>query len=163
MRDTIHNPEHYTIYPIQPIQITRHLNFCLGNAVKYILRAPYKGGVEDCDKASQYLFWENESDPLRLSIATYRLVEKAINGLVDYFTNTDGDRLWDDISNCQTDFLLALDEYLWGNRSIETCVSIVRDLAEILEMRDSNAAMYAGMTGFPESAHARLLGRKYKA
>lgn len=163
LKDKISNPAHYIIYPVQPIQITRHLNFCLGNAVKYVLRAPYKGGVEDCDKASQYLFWENESEPLRLSIAAYTLVEKAINGLLDYFTNTDGDRLWNDISNCQTDFLLALDEYLCGNHSVENCISIVRDMAEILEMRDSSAAMYVGMSGFPESAHSMLLFRKDKS
>lgn len=60
MSDPIRNPAHYTAYPVQPIEIARHLGFCLGNAVKYVIRAPFKGGVEDCDKALQYLKWERE-------------------------------------------------------------------------------------------------------
>lgn len=55
--DKIKHPEHYTKYSVEVIEITRHLPFCLGNVVKYVLRAPYKGGVEDCDKALQYLEW----------------------------------------------------------------------------------------------------------
>lgn len=53
-------PRHYTAYPVQPIAITRHLGFCMGNVFKYVLRAPFKGGVEDCKKALQYLDWEKE-------------------------------------------------------------------------------------------------------
>ncbi len=64
--DPVYNPAHYTVYPVQAIEITRHLGFCLGNAVKYTLRAPWKGGVEDCDKALQYLLWEQETPHLTL-------------------------------------------------------------------------------------------------
>lgn len=60
MSDPIHNPAHYTRYPVQPIEISRHLGFCLGNVVKYVLRAPFKNGVEDLKKALQYLEWERE-------------------------------------------------------------------------------------------------------
>lgn len=55
--DAIHHPSHYTKYKTEVIDITRYLPFCLGNVVKYVLRAPYKGGVEDCNKALQYLEW----------------------------------------------------------------------------------------------------------
>lgn len=55
--DSINHPAHYTKYKTEVIDITRYLPFCLGNVVKYVLRAPYKGGVEDCDKALQYLEW----------------------------------------------------------------------------------------------------------
>lgn len=57
MTDKIKHPAHYTKYNVEVIDITRHLPFCLGNVVKYVLRAPYKGGVEDCEKALQYLKW----------------------------------------------------------------------------------------------------------
>lgn len=144
------DPAHYKIYPIQPIRITRYLNFCLGNAVKYVLRAPFKGGVEDCDKATRYLFWENEAAPLRITIPDYLCVEKSIDALIDYFSSATGDKLWLDVSDCQADFLLALDEYLCGERLIESCFPIVKNLREILSKRDEGAPEYAGMTGLPD-------------
>lgn len=60
--DTI-NPEHYCNHPsgIECIEITKHMNFCLGNAVKYIWRAGLKGdAVEDLKKAIKYLEFEIE-------------------------------------------------------------------------------------------------------
>lgn len=59
--DDINHPKHYDGYPasIECIDITRHLNFQLGNAVKYIWRAGKKGGlekeIEDLKKAEWYL------------------------------------------------------------------------------------------------------------
>jgi hypothetical protein len=55
-KDTI-NPPHYQAHPsgVECIQITEHMNFCLGNAVKYIWRADMKGGKEDLEKAIWYL------------------------------------------------------------------------------------------------------------
>lgn len=57
--DNINHPKHYKQHPsgIEVIQITEHLNFCMGNAVKYILRADYKhdNPIEDLKKAIWYL------------------------------------------------------------------------------------------------------------
>lgn len=54
--DDVEHPKHYTQYPVEVIEITRHLRFNLGNAVKYILRAPFKGAeVKDLRKAKWYL------------------------------------------------------------------------------------------------------------
>lgn len=55
--DPINHPQHYTSHPsgIECIQITEHMNFCLGNAVKYIWRADLKHGTEDLRKAQWYL------------------------------------------------------------------------------------------------------------
>lgn len=55
--DPVNHPEHYTSHPsgIECIEITRHMGFCLGNAVKYIWRADRKNGVEDLQKAVWYL------------------------------------------------------------------------------------------------------------
>ena len=58
MNDAVTNPAHYTAHPsgIECIQITEHMNFCLGNAVKYIWRAGLKGdAIEDLEKAMWYL------------------------------------------------------------------------------------------------------------
>ena len=62
MTDTI-NPSHYQDHPsgIQCIQITEHMNFCLGNAIKYIWRAGLKNNaIEDLEKARWYLDREIE-------------------------------------------------------------------------------------------------------
>lgn len=57
MADMVNHPPHYTAHPsgVECIQITEHMGFCLGNAVKYIWRADMKNGVEDLQKAVWYL------------------------------------------------------------------------------------------------------------
>jgi hypothetical protein len=57
------NPEHYTRFPVEVIEITQHLNFCRGNAVKYLARAGHKDPnkeVEDLKKALWYVQKEIE-------------------------------------------------------------------------------------------------------
>ena len=51
--DPINHPAHYTWIPgIEPIEIAEHLPYCLGNALKYIVRADHKGAdVQDIEKA----------------------------------------------------------------------------------------------------------------
>lgn len=61
--DHINHPKHYTGHPsgIECIQVTEHMNFNLGNAVKYIWRCGDKGNViEDLQKASWYISREIE-------------------------------------------------------------------------------------------------------
>lgn len=56
--DNIEHPKHYTSHPsgIECIQITRHMGFNLGNAIKYIWRADLKNdAIEDLEKAVWYL------------------------------------------------------------------------------------------------------------
>jgi hypothetical protein len=58
LNDPVNHPEHYTKHPsgVECIQVTEHMNFCLGNAIKYIWRADLKGNeVEDLRKAVWYL------------------------------------------------------------------------------------------------------------
>lgn len=62
MTDAI-NPPHYQAHPsgVECITVTEHMNFCLGNAIKYIWRAGLKGNaVEDLQKARWYLDREIE-------------------------------------------------------------------------------------------------------
>ena len=57
--DSVSNPSHYNSHPsgIECIAITRHMDFCMGNAMKYIWRAGLKGDSEkqDIKKAIWYL------------------------------------------------------------------------------------------------------------
>lgn len=60
MHDKIDHPSHYTKHPsgVECIQITRHMNFNLGNVMKYIWRAGIKDSEPDIDdlrKAMWYL------------------------------------------------------------------------------------------------------------
>ena len=63
MRDVVNNPKHYTSHPsgIDCIQITEHMGFNLGNAIKYIWRADLKDdALEDLRKAEWYIRREIE-------------------------------------------------------------------------------------------------------
>ena len=60
--DMVAQPPHYTSDPsgVECIQITRHRNFNIGNAIKYLWRAGLKDGggpkhIEDLRKAVWYI------------------------------------------------------------------------------------------------------------
>jgi len=56
--DPVNHPAHYTRHPsgVECIQITEHMTFCMGNAVKYIWRAGEKGNqLQDLKKARWYI------------------------------------------------------------------------------------------------------------
>ena len=59
--DPVQHPSHYTQHPsgIECIQITEHMSFCIGNAIKYLYRAGKKDGnekyVQDLRKSVWYI------------------------------------------------------------------------------------------------------------
>ena len=58
--DPVNHPKHYTSHPsgVECIAITRHHNFNVGNAIKYLWRAGLKDSapiIQDIDKAIWYL------------------------------------------------------------------------------------------------------------
>lgn len=55
--DNVNHPPHYKNHPsgVECIQITEHMNFCLGNAIKYLWRSEHKNGLEDLKKARWYI------------------------------------------------------------------------------------------------------------
>lgn len=58
MNNVVNNPPHYNAHPsgIECIQVTEHMNFNLGNAMKYIWRSDHKGASEqDLLKAIWYI------------------------------------------------------------------------------------------------------------
>jgi len=57
MSDLVNHPPHYTQHPsgVECIEITEHMGFTLGNAMKYIWRADLKNGIEDLQKAKWYI------------------------------------------------------------------------------------------------------------
>lgn len=74
--DLVNRPFHYTQHPsgVECIQITEHMNFCLGNAMKYIWRADLKhNAVEDLEKAKWYI--DRELKRRRAAIAAVEVGE----------------------------------------------------------------------------------------
>ncbi len=64
MTDMVDHPPHYTSSDakcancgesIECIEITRHMSFSIGNAVKYLWRYNLKNGLEDLKKAKWYI------------------------------------------------------------------------------------------------------------
>lgn len=63
LMDNINHPAHYNLSlahcecgrRIECIDVTRHMSFALGNAVKYLWRFQHKNGLEDLRKARWYL------------------------------------------------------------------------------------------------------------
>lgn len=57
--DLVNHPSHYTSHPsgVECIDITEHMGFSLGNALKYIWRADLKHdcAIEDLKKAEFYI------------------------------------------------------------------------------------------------------------
>lgn len=64
MTDNVNHPIHYTSshaqcsgcdQAIECIDVTRHMSFNIGNAIKYLWRYKLKNGAEDLEKAIWYI------------------------------------------------------------------------------------------------------------
>lgn len=56
--DPVNRPKHYNMHPsgVECIQVTRHMNFNIGNAIKYLWRAGKKDAeIQDLKKAVWYI------------------------------------------------------------------------------------------------------------
>ena len=69
--DPVHKPSHYCSHPsgIECIEITQHMSFTIGNAIKYLWRAGLKKDegieqskktIQDLEKAIWYIYKEIE-------------------------------------------------------------------------------------------------------
>lgn len=156
--DPVRHPAHYEIFPIQPITISRHVGFCLGNALKYTMRAPWKGGVEDCEKALQYLKFEQETPQPCMDEAALREVEAQCGRLVEYLHEQDGGNLWLDIAEAQHHFVVSFSSYVlniglpptFSPAHMEGMVKAVEKLKHVLANRHKDSR-YFGETGLPDT------------
>lgn len=85
--DPVNHPGHYTSHPsgVECIDVTEHMNFCLGNALKYIWRADLKnddGGIQDLEKARWYIDREIERRKKAAIAAGADAVVKTMLGVV---------------------------------------------------------------------------------
>jgi hypothetical protein len=72
--DPVNHPDHYTQHPsgVECIQITEHMSFNLGNAIKYIWRSDLKAGMQDLEKARWYLDREIKRRKLALDMPVFQ-------------------------------------------------------------------------------------------
>ena len=96
MNDPVNHPSHYKMSNgVEVIQLTENLNFCRGNAVKYICRAGEKDPakeIEDLRKAAWYINreierTEREHDSVAVNEALKAPLIQQIN---DYCQTQDG-------------------------------------------------------------------------
>lgn len=65
MSDAVNHPSHYTqaTAKLEPIDVLRYAPFCIGNCLKYVIRAGHKGdALEDWRKAQLYHKWASENE-----------------------------------------------------------------------------------------------------
>lgn len=63
MSDPVSHPPHYTSHKsgVECIDVTEHMSFCIGNAMKYLWRHQEKGNpIQDLKKAVWYIQREIE-------------------------------------------------------------------------------------------------------
>mgnify|MGYP005998873779 CR=1 FL=1 len=91
MTDNVNNPAHYTSHPsgVECIEVTEHMGFNLGNAMKYIWRCDLKAdAIEDLKKAEFYIRRElakreRDLDNAKLGVAANDLPEGTTHLYVD--------------------------------------------------------------------------------
>ena len=92
MTDNVNHPIHYlkAAVTIEPIELTARLDSCLGQALQYVMRAPFKGNtVEDLEKAVFYLRKWIEINDKRTSINLNVAVSELIHIFYRYQKNND--------------------------------------------------------------------------
>ena len=88
MNDAVNHPAHYTAHAsgLECIELSEHLDFCLGNALKYLWRAGQKSGSsyrEDVAKAVWYIRrFTSKNDAFSLVDIRARFTENAAKVLV---------------------------------------------------------------------------------
>lgn len=100
MEDNVNHPSHYTWLKekagIEVIDITRHLSFDRGNAVKYLLRAGRKGSpgsgkeIEDLKKAIWYI--QDEIKQLEKDTIDWDSMDECSGGDNNLIWHNDGSR-----------------------------------------------------------------------
>jgi hypothetical protein len=87
-QETVNHPQHYVGHPsgIECIEVVEHMNFCIGNAIKYLWRADLKGkAIEDLEKARWYIDREiqrrNKKKPMSDS-DNIRKIKSTVYGFV---------------------------------------------------------------------------------
>jgi hypothetical protein len=130
MSDKVNSPSHYTSHSsgVECIELTEHLNFTRGNALKYVWRHSLKNASkEDLQKAAWYIKREIEREE-KLDPSQYAKpqsnFESAYDTLYEYY-----------FSYAQCEFIGFVDDIIFGHDSdlldaLKYVNSLIEDLSE---------------------------------
>ena len=130
MNDKVNSPSHYTSHPsgVECIELTEHLNFNRGNALKYVWRHQLKNASkEDLQKAAWYINREiaRESviDPTQYAQPQNNF-ESAYDTLYEYY-----------FAYAQCEFIGFVDDIIFGhdsdlNDALRYVNNLIEDLSE---------------------------------
>lgn len=93
MTDNVNHPSHYlkAAVTIEPIELTARLDSCLGQALQYVMRAPFKGNeIEDLKKA---IFYLEKSQFVKIPWGKYKKADGAVFVLAMLFYEKTSDEL----------------------------------------------------------------------
>lgn len=98
----VEHPSHYNSHPsgVECIDVVQHMNFNLGNAVKYIWRCDEKGNpIQDLEKAIFYLKQEIKRRKATMPPRFYGKVDIASGGVmnVNFDDRVDPNAIADDV------------------------------------------------------------------
>lgn len=94
--ETVDHPGHYTALPVEPIELARVCDFCTGNVLKYILRAPFKGtALEDMKKALWYLRYLQAHPEMYRMLEPYGIDETTAGDIGEKIAIVEEDGLWE--------------------------------------------------------------------
>lgn len=140
--DMVNKPPHYRKHPsgVECIQVTEHMNFNIGNAMKYLWRAGEKGNmIEDLKKARWYVDREVGRVAKSLGIIDYTCVSfvDQIEALKDCNSSLSKDNAWMKDQNTMLNGELAsirmerdrlAHDLAEANQKLSACVSAYNDL-----------------------------------
>ena len=98
MSDNVNHPEHYETGPFECIELSHHYSFAVGNAIKYVWRAPNEervGGPGESPLVSAYASEHGEEAGPVVGLTKagrYVGVERLVDGCLDWPGFTESER-----------------------------------------------------------------------
>lgn len=134
----VEHPNHYTSGSIETIDLIEHMTIglvgfhavCVGNIVKYVSRAKFKNGVEDIEKAIQYLkFLHNKVEGQNNLLSMRHVInDEGMDGVI--WSKLHENYKSEGCHRRLTEFLISLNQYLTGNSDRDI---LFKGMVEMLE------------------------------
>lgn len=139
--ETVDHPGHYTALPVEPIELARVCDFCTGNVLKYILRAPFKGtALEDMKKALWYLRYLQAHPEMYRMLEPYGIDETTAGDIGEKIAIVEEDGLWEAWGSAYACTLGDVAIVYRGSAKVtEFCQRVV---VSLLDMRQEPGAGY---------------------
>lgn len=138
--DMVNKPPHYRKHPsgVECIQVTEHMNFNIGNAMKYLWRAGEKGNmIEDLKKARWYVDREVGRVAKSLGMLNEESIVEQNEKLKSHSLNLANDVIWlrdqnykldNEVLGLRSENANLTRELTATNQKLSACMSAYKDL-----------------------------------